>query len=140
VRHEIADSTPSSIKNSHALCDGDKMFVACKLCKIQDCPTCAKPCNSSKWCNACKTWTSGDHEIDAIIIDNIRNHNKILTSPIQWIDPRRITDVRHLADGGFGTVDVATWLDNPYKAIDSVVLKTIKGEKIMAQFLNEVVL
>jgi hypothetical protein len=56
---------------------------------------------------------------------------------IEWIDSRCLTNIRHLADGGFGTVEIATCqggLDE-----EEVVLKTIRGNGIMPQFLNEVV-
>src|SRR5215204_6023235 len=94
--------------------------VWCRICAT-DCPTCVKPCSSSKWCNTCKTWTSGNHEIDTIVVESICNNTSDRV-PIQWIDPSGITDVRHLADGGFGTIDVATWLDDNNYETD-VVLK-----------------
>jgi hypothetical protein len=64
-------------------------------------------------------------------------------SYLEWIDPQQITDIKHIANGGFGSVYQATWLNagSGFQLFDclnnrNVALKITDSNTRM--FLNEV--
>ena len=81
----------------------------CRFC-IPGCAQCIEACQRKGWCDTCKstglvkhfiTWTSGNKEIDAYI-QSKQMKTEIPHQYLQWIDPQEFTDVKHIADGGFG--------------------------------------
>ena len=83
------------------------------------CLDCNKTKTSFSWCLNCNSklfkqnfdkWTSGNKLIDNFIQDaqlKAKNHEEI----IEWIPYDRFENLQHLANGGFGTVYKAIWLD-----------------------------
>ena len=97
----------------------------------------------SKWLVAnFSNWTSENAEIDKFIQKHQRTKNRRIV--FVWIDPSRLTNVEHIADGGFGSIYRATWLDfRGYKygkrgTPGLVALKTFKGNGTIMNFLKEV--
>jgi hypothetical protein len=127
----------------------------CRVCK-RACTWCSAYCESEGWCHKCKAeglianfnnWTSGNGEIDAFIQETqkrVHERNRYL----EWIDPQQITDIKHIADGGFGSVYLATWKNAPAKRFKQrewmndaildgkVALKVTNSD--ISTFLNEV--
>ncbi|RIB15210.1 kinase-like domain-containing protein [Gigaspora rosea] len=73
-----------------------------------------KPCNSAHWKNNFSNWTSGDFNIDEVIQDLQLNANERWES-LEWIEYSNPVDLKHIADGGFGSVYNAVWKDGPLK-------------------------
>ncbi|RHZ59058.1 hypothetical protein Glove_365g30 [Diversispora epigaea] len=99
------------------------------------CSKCHQDNTGEKWCHSCNVkqfqnefdkWTSGDQEIDKFIQQIQLNANKY-REIIEWIPFERLGNVRYLAEGGFGTVYEADWLDG---FIKSTVKSTIKSTDI----------
>jgi len=115
-----------------------------------------------EWCFACDIqelearfteWTSDNEAIDNFIQKTQSNASNYMTY-IEWIDPQELSDIKHLADGGFGSVYTATFSKGmrSYKSNSEiglyqkdragfikVALKTLHGSKnITADFFNEV--
>jgi hypothetical protein len=120
----------------------------CRVCKA-DCDSCNAHCEYFGWCTDCSNerlvanfnnWTSSNREIDAFIQETQRNTDYGYRY-LEWIDPQQITDIKHIADGGFGSVYQATWMNAPerfgYRIKDGkVALKTTNSD--ISTFLNEV--
>jgi hypothetical protein len=81
-------------------------------------------------------WTSGNIEIDAFI-QNTQKGARDSHSYLEWIDPEQITDIKHIADGNFGSVYQATWINAPRDRIKegNVTLNITNGG--MNTFFNE---
>jgi hypothetical protein len=121
-----------------------------------------KECNQfntgSSWCQSCNSkhfqknfnkWTSGNKEIDEFIQKfqlNATNMNEVL----EWIPYDRFENIEYLAEGGFGTVYKAKWIDgfidywdinqNKWDRVSgNVVLKCLNDSQNLAtDFLQEV--
>jgi hypothetical protein len=83
------------------------------------CEECKQPKTDSLWCRSCnskrfqqnfKNWTSGNSEVDKFIQKTqlkARGSREIL----EWIEYDRFENVEYLAKGGFGTIYKAIWKD-----------------------------
>src|ERR1044072_3472456 len=83
------------------------------------CEECSQPNTSRWWCQSCNSkhfqqefnkWTSGNKEIDEFIQKfqlNATNLNEVL----EWIPYDRFENIEYLAEGGFGTVYKAEWIN-----------------------------
>jgi hypothetical protein len=130
------------------------------------CEDCKQPNTSSSWCQLCnskrfqqnfKNWTSGNDEVDKFIQKaqlKVVDHREIL----EWIEYDRFENVEYLSKGGFGTIYKAIWEDGFIKKWDSennqwvrskvwsedyenfpVVLKCLhNSQDITSDFLREV--
>src|SRR5262245_54225892 len=83
------------------------------------CPDLPKVYVGSEWYERCgpkrlnakfPRWTSNDCEIDGIIGKTQANAGRY-DQYSEWIEPDRFVDIKHLADGGYGSIYKATWLD-----------------------------
>ncbi|RIA85663.1 kinase-like domain-containing protein [Glomus cerebriforme] len=87
------------------------------------CPKCYGPNNISAWCYQCDNQnlianfqSSGNHVIDEFLLNNQRDSSG---KYFEWIPFDRFENIKHLADGGFGKVYTATWLDGE-KTVDEI--------------------
>ena len=125
------------------------------------CKECSQPKTDYNWCQSCNSkhfqqefnkWTSGNKEIDEFIQKfqlNATNEHEVL----EWIPYDRFENIEYLAEGGFGTVYKAKWIDgNIFKWDNSqnkswyrnkneeVVLKCLKdSQNLDTEFLQEVI-
>jgi hypothetical protein len=85
------------------------------------------------------SWTSGNEKIDALI-QKTQLQAERSRGYLEWIDPQRITDIKHIADGGFGSVYQATWKNAQFITDGwderKVALKVTNSS--INRFLNEV--
>ena len=82
-------------------------------------------------------WTSGNQQIDKIIQDSqlmARCNAVDGWTYLEWIDPERLADIKHIANGGFGSVYSATWLDCIYEYSKSGTRK--RPQKVALKTLN----
>jgi hypothetical protein len=130
------------------------------------CKECKQPKTDMDWCRSCnskrfqqnfKNWTSGNNEVDKFIQKaqlKAKNNEEIL----EWIEYDRFENVDYLAKGGFGTIYKAIWKDGFISKWDSennqwkrnktfgekyenftVVLKCLhNSQDITSDFLKEV--
>jgi hypothetical protein len=131
---------------------GEPIFGICKECNQKN--------TGEEWCHACnskrfqqnfKNWTSGNHDIDKFIqgtqISAKHNHNAL-----EWIPHDRFYDIKYIAKGGFGKVYKANWIDGWISNWDNIrqnwkrkgqnefmALKSLNNSKnITFEFINEV--
>ena len=83
------------------------------------CEECSQPNIDVNWCQSCNSkhfqqefnkWTSGNKEIDEFIQKSqlsAINRYEVL----EWVPYNRFKNIEHLAEGGFGTVYKAIWID-----------------------------
>ncbi|CAG8579882.1 10342_t:CDS:2, partial [Dentiscutata heterogama] len=87
----------------------------------QNCSNCNYPFAFLKWCMHCdrnqfkkqyenKSWTSGNVLIDNLILDS-QLSIKYPNGYIQWIPYEQFTNIEFKANGGFGTVYKANWVE-----------------------------
>ncbi|CAG8536520.1 14116_t:CDS:2, partial [Ambispora leptoticha] len=104
--------SPSSSSNS----DLYPLYALIDLCQ-----NCKSPLTAPHYCQKCTAehlkkqfteWTSGNVKIDAIIRESqvtATNHEEL----IEWISFDRFREVTYIAQGGFGKVYSAIWIDGP---------------------------
>ena len=86
------------------------MSYECSECNQRNEYNWCKPCNSKRFQNDFKKWTSGNDEIDKFIQDAQLNANS-WWEVIEWIPYDRFKDVKQIGKGGFGTIHYARWID-----------------------------
>jgi hypothetical protein len=98
-----------------------KRYIYNGLCK-----ECKQPRTGSNWCRMCnskrfqqnfKNWTSGNNEVDKFI-QKAQLKAKINDEILEWIEYDRFENVEYLAKGGFGTIYKAIWKDGYLKEWD----------------------
>ena len=112
------------------------------------------------WCQSCNSkhcqqdfnkWTSGNQEIDKFI-QNFQLNATCKEEVIEWIPYEKFERVKHLAEGGYGTVYSANWDDDDGRILGwdinqnewrrdhlMVALKELNdSQNITADFLQEV--
>jgi serine/threonine protein kinase len=106
-------------------------------------------CNSKHFQNNFGQWTSENNEVDKFLQEVQSNANKP-EQVMEWIPYNRLQIERRIAEGGFGTVYLAKWLNGPidYWNTDyqkwerdiycSVALKILKNSIDSSSLLNEV--
>ena len=126
------------------------------------CKECEQPYTGfGSWCQSCnskrfqqnfKNWTSGNSDVDKLIqesqLNAINEHNKL-----EWIEYNRFENIKYITKGGFGKVYKVNWKDGfitnwNYETnqwdrynIRTVALKCLNNSKdITSGFLNEVIL
>ncbi|POG71825.1 hypothetical protein GLOIN_2v1601871, partial [Rhizophagus irregularis DAOM 181602=DAOM 197198] len=123
----------------------------CKNCKQPNNTSYSycQPCNSKRFQQNFKNWTSGNHEVDEFIQKAQLEANH-MDQIVEWIEYDKFEDVEYLAKGGFGTTFKAVWKDgcidnwyyhyNQWKRISKtkVALKCLhNSQDITTDFLKE---
>ena len=109
-----------------------------------------QPCNSRRFQQNFKNWTSGNSDVDKLIQESQLNAQK-WEGKLEWIEYDRFEDIEYITKGGFGKIYKANWKDgciikwvyktNQWKRWESVMvaLKCLNNSKdITLEFLNEV--
>ncbi|RHZ74817.1 hypothetical protein Glove_219g162 [Diversispora epigaea] len=99
--------------------------------------------NACSNCELIPKWTSGNVEIDKIIQMTQSDDDAKEWEIWRWINYSKFRDIEYLAEGGFGSIWKAEWIDMPeelfefYKS-NHVVLKKLKdSQEISSEFLKE---
>ena len=123
------------------------------------CKECKQPNTDSVWCQLCnsrrfqqnfKNWTSGNSDVDKLIQESQLNAKNFLEK-LEWIEYDRFENIEYITKGGFGKIYKANWKDgyienwdyktNQWKRYGNniVALKCLNNSKdITLEFLNEV--
>jgi len=108
-------------------------------------------CNSKRFQQNFKNWTSGNSDVDKLIQESQLNAKRSYEK-LEWIEYDRFKNTEYITKGGFGKVYKANWKDgritrwnfetnqwNRYER--TVALKSLNNSKdITSEFLNEVIL
>ena len=160
-----AHATISSIDSISELNEGDKKIVLIKdLEKRKEaygiCGECNEPGTGNYWCKPCnskrftenfKTWTSSNKDIDEFIQHS--QLNAVHSSKcLEWIPFKNFQDVTYITRGGFGKIYSADWPEGYINYWDiedqewnkrsdqKVALKSLDNSSdISTDFLNEVI-
>ena len=133
-----------------------KDYGLCKGCKQPntDYRSWCQLCNSKRFQQNFKNWTSGNSDVDKLIQESQLNA-KSRDEKLEWIEYDRFENIEYITKGGFGKVYKAKWKDgyiqswnyeiNQWKRsriYDGLVaLKSLNNSKdITSEFLNEVIL
>ncbi|CAB4404800.1 unnamed protein product [Rhizophagus irregularis] len=127
-----------------------KYYGLCKNCKQLNIGYYyCRSCNSKRFQQNFKNWTSGNHDVDDFI-QKAQLKAKDVDHIIEWIEYDKFEDVEYLAKGGFGTTFKAVWKDGPWninydnkqferKGETKVALKCLHNSQgITTEFLKEV--
>ncbi|RHZ69958.1 hypothetical protein Glove_276g13 [Diversispora epigaea] len=101
--------------------------------------------NTCSYCKLIKIpkWTSGNHDVDNIIKMTQSDENANECEIWRWIDYSKLKNIEYLAEGGFGSIWKAEWIDMPEEVFDfyksnQVALKKLKNsQEISSEFLKE---
>jgi hypothetical protein len=119
------------------------------------CEKCNKKCNAIHFQRNFKNWTSGNNNIDKFIQDTQLSVHwwDGLKKTLEWIPCNRFYDIKYIAEGEFGKVYRANWIDGPIDEWEgknqnwkrdqnkSVTLESLNHSKnITLEFMNEVLL
>ncbi|CAB4421941.1 unnamed protein product [Rhizophagus irregularis] len=110
-----------------------------------------QPCNSKRFQQNFKNWTSENNEVDQFI-QNAQLKASKKKEILEWIEYDRFENVEYLTKGGFGTIYKAIWKNGYIEKWDSknnqwkrrnvnssVVLKCLhNSQNITAEFLREI--
>ncbi|RHZ66104.1 hypothetical protein Glove_309g154 [Diversispora epigaea] len=99
-------------------------------------------------CSDCKLiemtkWTSGNSDVDNIIQMTQSDENANEWEIWRWIDYSKLKNIKYLAEGGFGSIWKAEWIDMPEEVLEfyksnQVALKKLKNsQEISSEFLKE---
>ena len=125
------------------------------------CGECNEPGTGSCWCQPCnakrfkdnfRNWTSGNKDIDEFIQQS-QLDAVYYTKCLEWIPFENFQDVTYIAQGGFGKVYSAVWLEGyilywdienqqwiRYSKGKKFALKSLdNSSNISSDFLNEVI-
>jgi serine/threonine protein kinase len=89
-------------------------------------------------------WTSGNCDVDKIIQMTQSDENANEWEIWRWIDYSKLKNIEYLAEGGFGSIWKAEWIDMPEEVFEfyksnKVALKKLKNsQEISSEFLKEV--
>src|ERR1043165_8362522 len=87
--------------------------------EYERCFDCKEPNTYDDWCKRCNSerfqqefnkWTSGNGQVDEFI-QKYQLEARSELEVIEWIPNNRLRNIIFLANGGFGTVYKAIWLD-----------------------------
>ncbi|RHZ70584.1 hypothetical protein Glove_269g64 [Diversispora epigaea] len=132
---DVEFSTSTEITLGTEVCD--ECNQPCAQIRVISTKWC-QPCNSSRFQNNFKNWTSNNTKID----DFIQKLQLVADRPykvIEWIPFNRLRLVKYMTKGGFGSVFSAIWQDGQIRGwdindqkwirvgIQSVALKTINN-------------
>ena len=95
------------------------------------CKSCHHPNTSFDWCQPCNSqrfrsnffkWTSGNINVDNIIMKmqmEAKNSREIL----EWIPWLKFKNVSLIDSGGLGSVYSANWIDGEYNTVNGILKK-----------------
>ena len=127
----------------------EELNETCEKCMILG----NKKCPAKRFQQNFKNWTSGNNVIDKFIQDTqLSAHDFALNKVLEWIPYDRFENIEYLAEGGFGTVYKAIWIDGDIQNWDinqskwdrygnkEIVLKCLKdSQNLDTDFLQEVI-
>ncbi|RIB17604.1 kinase-like domain-containing protein [Gigaspora rosea] len=85
--------------------------LVCKICDLK--------CDTTYWCRNCdieklkrqfRYWTSGNQLLDEFV-QRTQLDSRSYHEYFEWIEPVRLRNIEHIADGGNGSVYKAEWID-----------------------------
>ena len=91
------------------------------------CGKCKQPKTRYYWCQICnakyfqqnfKNWTSGNDDVDKFI-QKMQLKAKNEYEVLEWVEYDRFENIEYLAEGGFGIVYKAIWMDGPIERWNS---------------------
>src|SRR2546430_2460611 len=85
-------------------------FKLCDECGQIDTDYWCRPCYSNRFRREFNNWTSGDKKVDEFIQQCQLNATRP-EDMLEWVPYERFEDVEYLAEGGFGIVYKAKWID-----------------------------
>ncbi|RHZ67389.1 hypothetical protein Glove_301g66 [Diversispora epigaea] len=99
-------------------------------------------------CSDCKLierpkWTSGNYGVDKIIQMTQSDEDANEWEIWRWIDYSKLKNIEYLAEGGFGSIWKAEWIDMPEEVFEfyksnQIALKKLKNsQEISSEFLKE---
>jgi hypothetical protein len=89
---------------------------------LKDCPKCGKPRISFGWCLECESnamkenflyWTSGNKEIDELLIRYTQLTATKTCDYLEWISFEKFEAVKYIGRSGFSSVYSALWMEGP---------------------------
>ncbi|RHZ81820.1 hypothetical protein Glove_117g446 [Diversispora epigaea] len=93
-------------------------------------------------CSDCR-WTSGNNDVDKFLQMTQSDENANECEIWRWIDYNKFKNIEYLAEGGFGSIWKAEWIDMPKEVFkicksNQVALKKLKNsQEISSEFLEE---
>ncbi|RHZ57827.1 hypothetical protein Glove_383g11 [Diversispora epigaea] len=101
--------------------------------------------NACSDCKLIKTpkWTSGNYDVDKIIQMTQSDEDADEWEIWRWIDYSKLKNIEYLAEGGFGSIWKAEWIDMPEEVFEfyksnQIALKKLKNsQEISSEFLKE---
>ena len=116
------------------------------------CKECNYKCDANRFRQNFKNWTSGNSDIDKFIQDTQLLAHNDLPKALEWIPYDRFYDIKYIAEGEFGKVYRANWIDGFIDEWDNkyqnwkrrsqnkyVALKSLNNSKnVTLEFMNEV--
>lgn len=96
-----------------------------------------KSCNSKHFQQDFKKWTSGNKEIDKFI-QKFQLNATCYEAVLEWIPYEKFRDIEYLAEGGFGIVYRAKWIDGYIcqRNINQTEWDRFDNTNIVLKFLN----
>ncbi|RHZ57832.1 hypothetical protein Glove_383g22 [Diversispora epigaea] len=88
-------------------------------------------------------WTSGNYDVDKIIQMTQSDEDADEWEIWRWIDYSKLKNIEYLAEGGFGSIWKAEWIDMPEEVFEfyksnQIALKKLKNsQEISSEFLKE---
>ncbi|GET02622.1 kinase-like domain-containing protein [Rhizophagus clarus] len=121
------------------------------------CEKCNYICSAKTFHRNFRYWTSGNNDIDKIIQNtqlSIHDNYEIFKKALEWIPYDRFCNIKYIAQGGFGKIYIANWIDgylnnwnygnktwNRYNKNMLVALKSLDNSKnATSEFINEIML
>src|SRR5436190_15609859 len=123
------------------------------------CGECSEPGTGLKWCQSCnakrfkenfKNWTSGNKDIDELLIQHSQLNASCWKNCLEWVPFEKFQNVTYIAKGGFGKIYSAYWPEGFITSWDiknqkwkrnsfQVALKSLDNSSDRStDFLNEV--
>ena len=123
-----------------------------KLHKLHTkCKQCDRMCNTKHFQQNFKNWTSGNNDIDKFIQDTQLSAHDNAKEALEWISYDRFYNIKYIAEGEFGKVYRANWIDGcidkwnnenqNWKRKDQnmfVILKCLNLTDVILEFINQV--
>ncbi len=118
----------------------------------EKCKKCNNICNAMHFQHNFGNWTSGNNDVDKLIQDTQLSAHNDASEALEWIPYDRFHDIKYIANGEFGKVYKANWIDGYKGSWDDenqswvryyknmfVYLKILdNSENITLEFINKV--
>ncbi|CAB4429303.1 unnamed protein product [Rhizophagus irregularis] len=118
----------------------------------EKCKECDYICYSKRFQQNFNNWTSGNDDIDKFIQDTQLSAHKDVKNILEWIPYDKFYDIKYIAEGGFGKVYRANWIDGYMNKWDKhnknwersdqnrfVALKSLNNSSnVTLEFMNEI--